>query len=297
MKIYVIHSFKDKTAVRERVKKLESETANSEIIMLQPGGRLWKLDARKRIKQAQLVLVFLGAETHSSKNVEWEINKAVAYEKKLVSVFLSSENALHSALEKLKGSNKKNGLYEEMGLDDLIRYINSYTSGDYSLFNSFPEGKEADDKLFEQYKLFLQTSETLVARRQSVSSFYITVNTALFTLTTAILALTDNLLWKMFCTLVFSVVGIIMCVSWIRLLRSYGNLNASKLRIISIIEKKLPASLFDAEWRALSDKLNSRPYVSFTESEVKIPELFLGVYSFILLGFTVYVVLHLFGVL
>lgn len=46
------------------------------------------------------------------------------------------------------------------------------------------------------------------------------------------------------------------------------------MKIISRIEKQLPLSLFDAEWAALSDKLNKKKYVSFTESEQIIPRLF-----------------------
>ena len=63
------------------------------------------------------------------------------------------------------------------------------------------------------------------------------------------------------------------------LLASYGDLNSSKMKIISYIERQLPASLYDAEWAALSDKLNKRKYVSFTNSEKKVPLLFIIVYA------------------
>ena len=36
--------------------------------------------------------------------------------------------------------------------------------------------------------------------------------------------------------------------------------------------------LYDAEWQALSDKLNKKKYVSFTNSEKRIPYLFIAVY-------------------
>ena len=54
------------------------------------------------------------------------------------------------------------------------------------------------------------------------------------------------------------------------------------MKIISNIEKQLPLSLFDAEWAALSDKLNKKKYISFTESEQVIPRLFGVVYFFIM---------------
>ena len=78
--------------------------------------------------------------------------------------------------------------------------------------------------------------------------------------------------------MLLSIVGIILSISWIKLLSSYGDLNSSKMKIISYIEKQLPASLYDAEWAALSDKLNKRKYVSFTNSEKGVPLLFIIVY-------------------
>ena len=83
--------------------------------------------------------------------------------------------------------------------------------------------------------------------------------------------------------LLFAAVGVVLSLSWIRLLASYGNLNSSKMRIISSIERQLPASLYDAEWAAMSDRLNKKRYVSFTESEKNIPRLFIVLYAVIFL--------------
>ncbi len=63
-----------------------------------------------------------------------------------------------------------------------------------------------------------------------------------------------------------------------KILEAYGILNASKMKIVSLIERKLPLSLYDQEWVIMSDKLNSRKYVSFTDSEKRIPKMFLCVY-------------------
>ena len=88
---------------------------------------------------------------------------------------------------------------------------------------------------------------------------------------------------KMIVGLVFCVIGVILSISWSKILASYGNLNSSKMKIISNIEKQLPLSLFDAEWAALSDKLNKKKYVSFTESEQIIPRLFGIAYLFVMI--------------
>jgi hypothetical protein len=41
-----------------------------------------------------------------------------------------------------------------------------------------------------------------------------------------------------------------------------------------MIEKKLSASLYDAEWKAMKNKFNKEQYVSFTDSEKNIPLIF-----------------------
>lgn len=55
--------------------------------------------------------------------------------------------------------------------------IKRYDSGDYGLFNGSPSELN-QDIILEQYKLFLQTSEDLVSRRQNVNSFYISISSA-----------------------------------------------------------------------------------------------------------------------
>ena len=293
MKIFVIHSGSDSAVVQTYIERINHETVNTEVLMLNDGGPFWKIDAGKRIKQAQLVLVFVGRNSHKSKNIEWEINKAYSQRKQIVVLYLDSDYPIPPALMKTQNyTQEQHQIATEMSCDALIQYINSYMEGDYSLFNHAENEMDSNmDLLFEQYKMFLQTSEDLVNRRQSVSNFYISVNSAIIAIYSTVLAMSDKTSWRFVACLGFPLIGVILCSSWIKILRSYGNLNASKMRIISIIEKKLPASLYDAEWRIQSDKLNAKPYISFTEAEVKIPKLFIIVYSLIILsclGFLAY---------
>ena len=284
MRIFVIHSGSDRVEVEKYTKLLKNNTVSTEILVLKNGGKLWKIDARSKIKQAQLVLVFVGEHSHESKNIEWEINRAYAFKKEIITICLKPEYPLPSALTKEDGySQDKHQIGALMTFEEMVDYINSYTSGDYSLFNSVEE-KIDKELLLEQYKAFLATSEALVERRQNVSNFYISVNSAIVVIFSSVLALAGDTRWKYAACLGFPVMGIVLCTAWIKVLRSYGNLNAGKMRIISIIEKQLPASLYDAEWRAQSDKLNSRPYVSFTESEMRIPKIFIIIYLCVIIA-------------
>ena len=166
-------------------------------------------------------------------------------------------------------------------LTSVISAVRKYNSGDYEIFNcAFDSMNES--QLFEQYKLYLSTSESLVSRRQSVSTFYLSANSALVTVCSVIFALLGDISEKMLIAVVISLVGIIMDVSWMRILDAYGTLNASKMKIISLIEKRLPVSLYDKEWDVMSDKLNGKKYVSFTDSEKRMPHIFITIYLIVI---------------
>ena len=59
------------------------------------------------------------------------------------------------------------------------------------------------------------------------------------------------------------------------MLESYYINNQGKMKILSMIEKKLAASLYDAEWKAMKNKYSKKKYVSFTDSEKILPSIFL----------------------
>lgn len=278
MRIFVIHSGSDRTFVKEKIDEIAKKTTGSEFLMLKNGGKFWKIDAKNMIKMSQLVLVFVGENSFKSPNIAWEINAAQKANKKIITILLNENYELPPSLfHNNKFTREKEKISDSKSIDEVISVINTFSNGDYALFNTAI--KDLDyDVLIEQYKIFLQTSENLVERRQGVNNFYISVNSALVAAFSIISALGQNLLVKCFIGFVFSCIGIILCLSWIRIINSYGLLNASKMKIISLLEKRLPASLYDAEWRAQSDKLNSRPYISFTECETQIPKIFIGVY-------------------
>ncbi len=283
MKIFVIHSRANKEAVAHEVTDISNRTVGSEVVMLDDAGPFWRSVARKMIKQAQMVLVYVGEHSYGGHNVAWEINMAKKYHKSIYTVLLSPDNQLPKALfAKNKYTKEKENVSAIKSKEDIIAIINTYSAGDYSLFNK--ETNELDKStLLEQYKVFLQTSETLVERRQNVNNFYITVNSALIACFGTISALSFQSIIKCFMGIVFLVIGIVLCLSWIRILKSYGILNSSKMKIISLIEKQLPASMYDAEWRAQSDRLNRQPYVSFTKCETRIPKIFICIYAAIAL--------------
>ena len=92
---------------------------------------------------------------------------------------------------------------------------------------------------------------------------------------------------KLYVVFFMCIVGIILDISWLNILEAYGTLNASKMKVIRLMEEQLPITLYDAEWRVMSDKLNNKKYVSFTDSEKRIPRIFSLVYGVIIIGVVV----------
>ena len=125
-------------------------------------------------------------------------------------------------------------------------------------------------------------------RRIVTSNFYTTLNTTMLT----ILATAAGLLFSlsgingMLATAVgmfsVSIMGILLNLNWLSLLESYGRLNSAKMKVISEIEKNLPANIYDTEWRVMSEKLCGGKYISFTAIEKRLPICFVVLYGLLI---------------
>jgi hypothetical protein len=137
--------------------------------------------------------------------------------------------------------------------------------------------------LLEQYKLFVQTSETLVARRQTANSFFFSLASALLG---AIGVISHQATFASFVdwlgVSLLGFTGLPVCLAWRRLIQSYRQLNQGKFSVINLLEEKLPAALFKAEWMALGEGKDPKRYKPFVSSELWIPDLFFGL--FLLVG-------------
>ena len=145
------------------------------------------------------------------------------------------------------------------------------------------EGREPKNKdtmvLFEQYRILVETSQSLVSRRQGVNTFFLSVNS--ITLTVAALLLRDGSpdRFEALALTGLGFAGAVLCWSWHRLIQSYGQLNTGKYAVIHALERRLPARVFTAEWAFLT-----REYVPFTGTWSWPPRVF-GVLQVLLLVF------------
>ncbi|MCY4462709.1 MAG: hypothetical protein OXC26_20275 [Albidovulum sp.] len=154
----------------------------------------------------------------------------------------------------------------------------------------FPLGKPTepisnDSIVFEQYKMFVDTSEWLVARRQTENRFYFSVNALTMSAMGVGISLVDGDESRIgliaFGIFVLSIVGILLCVAWGRLVNSFVQLNKGKFRVIHEIEKILPIALFEAEWYVLGEGKDPDKYKSSTNVEKVVPQIFMALYVLI----------------
>jgi hypothetical protein len=145
-----------------------------------------------------------------------------------------------------------------------------------------PHGPPTDDagraQLFELYKLMVQTSEALVARRQGTNTFFLTANGTLLTALGFVLRSGADPRRHGSLVAALSLTGVIVSWAWRSLLVSFGQLNKGKFAVILRLEKQLTASVFDAEWEALGRGEDPKVYRTFTTSESRVPFVFIGIY-------------------
>lgn len=99
---------------------------------------------------------------------------------------------------------------------------------------------ELPGNYFEIYKIAVEMADRISARRGLANSFFLTINTTVL-----------GLLGTHVTSWYLSVAGIVLCVSWWVLLRSYRDLNRAKFEIILAMEKNLPAAMYADEWARL----------------------------------------------
>jgi len=145
-------------------------------------------------------------------------------------------------------------------------------------------GDGYQDKLFGQYKSFLQMVDNLIDRRKGANKYFLSMNTGLLSVLGLLFHLNiasfeSNTMW----VLGGSVAGILFAYSWYRTLKSYIQLSSIKWKIILEIEKKLPLRLHETEWALLGEGKNWKKYWKLTDVEQTIPIIFIGIYAFLII--------------
>ncbi|EDN69895.1 small integral membrane protein [Beggiatoa sp. PS] len=147
--------------------------------------------------------------------------------------------------------------------------------------NADKYGSDYQKAYLEIYKLYVEMADRISLRRHNANSFFLTINSAII----AVLGYvqfgvylgaklgvdqtqTNDFYW------IISVLGMVLCFAWYRLIKSYQQLNTAKFKVIHHIEQRLPIAPYNAEWEAVGRGEHSELYKPFTHIETKIPWIF-----------------------
>ncbi len=144
-------------------------------------------------------------------------------------------------------------------------------------------GDQFNDHILEQWKTCAEMANCNSERRINSNNIYIAINAAIIALTSF------SLDYK---SIVMSIVGIIVSILWQSTIKSYKELNRVKYRIINEIEKMLPISPYEYEWKLINEE---GKYKRFTYLETFLPWIFIFLYSLCILAQLKYFICSLKG--
>jgi hypothetical protein len=150
-------------------------------------------------------------------------------------------------------------------------------TGEISAASYVDAGEKYQSAILAQYKIYVEMADRISARRATANTFFLTLNTTVFTVFGVFGAAKPQLAsW----VLVFPLLALVgECAAWYYLVRSYRQLNTAKYEVIGLMEERLPASPYwRAEWKALGEGRDRSRYWPLTHLEQWIPVLFAVIY-------------------
>ena len=127
--------------------------------------------------------------------------------------------------------------------------------------------------LFEQYKLYIASAEKISERRVSANNYLLTVNAFLITL----YGLVATSQYKGYWTVLVPVAGLLVSLTWYRIITSYRDLNTVKFKVIHELEQHMPAAIYDYEWKK-AEEGKSKAYHPLSHLERWVPIIFMVLY-------------------
>ncbi|MFF4506281.1 hypothetical protein [Streptomyces sp. NPDC001401] len=148
-----------------------------------------------------------------------------------------------------------------------------------------PEVPAPSPELLDLYKLAVEMSDRVSARRGAANAFFLSVQTA-FVGALGITA-TDGQNVPWWAALVLTLAGVSISLVWWLQLRSYRVLNRAKFDIINAVEPQLPLQVFSQEWAILTGNSDGPWWTRYTElgaTERKVPWVFAALHAGLFIG-------------
>jgi hypothetical protein len=150
--------------------------------------------------------------------------------------------------------------------------------------------------LFEEYNLFVEDTSRLSDRRQMISNIYTAVNSILLAAVGLLikdLGLGYNL--KILFSMPLIIAGIVVCLLWIQLIRSYKSLIGLRIKILRATEDLMQDSIRmyhqEDKLYPIDSKSSITGFSTISDIESKLPMLFISIYIFfglLVLMFTIF---------
>lgn len=284
MKLFVSYKGEDFDQVQKTMEIFRNISPDVQISTMRI-SKHWKRIAKRHIAKADFIIYLAGHKF--SDNINWEIDTAIKFGHKVHCVKLDDTVILNNKLfvgNEFDKSVKEPKVVMHNDLSEFISLVKG--DSDYLHNKLFENNIDDNDMLIEQYKVMLSTSESLIERRQKLTTTYLSIFSALLPVISTMLSFTYFYLYLG--AILISIICIILCVSWRNTIISYGKSNRAKFAILEEIESKLPATMFSSEWFALK-KITAK-YKSFTSRETVIPILFIVVYA-VLLAISIFLII------
>ena len=144
------------------------------------------------------------------------------------------------------------------------------------IVDQLASGKQGDQTLIEQYKLFVEMADRISARRITTNSFFLTINSALVAFVGY--AGIGGDVERAAALALVGLSGVVLCYLWSRIIRSYRGLNTGKFLVVHEIESLLPLRLYDAEWEAVGRGKDPKRYLPVTHIEEYVPWVFMVIH-------------------
>jgi len=220
----------------------------------------WKTAAASVLETCDGLVCIVGEDTHESEPIDWEVREAHRLGKPVVVATLSDGCQLPTACRELKVESTRWDATDVAGrIGELLVPRALFHRHDWSL------GLPDPAAVWNQYNLMVQSWESLIGRRQTVNTLYISANSALLAGVGVLISSVDKmgLAWAVAGVAVVAFLGAALSFNWRRTILSYGTLSRAKSKVVAALEAYMPAQLFDTEWRVLE----ARRYKSTTETD------------------------------
>lgn len=127
--------------------------------------------------------------------------------------------------------------------------------------------------LFSQYTHYVESAEKISERRVSANNYLLTVNAFLVTLYGLVAASKGSIYW----TVLVPIAGVLVSLTWLRIITSYRDLNTVKFGVIHELENHMPAALYDYEWKK-AEEGRGKAYHPLSHLEKWVPITFMVLY-------------------